>query len=147
MPLPGPESRVRRSRRLGVLLLVSTNLYLVALLLFVLWVVRSLARFGRTPTLALAAVAYALFVLAQIAHALLVYPPPRSLRRWMNQYVVLMMALAPLLAFVDIATFYYKLWWATLGSSVGYILMLWLVPGVAIWRRRAGGGTRTGGQG
>jgi hypothetical protein len=143
MPMP----RMSRPTRLGLLLLVGSYLYLVAVLLGTLWGVRYLERVGRTPTLVSAAAAYALFVLAQVAQALRVRPAPYSLWRWWLQYRLLLGVLGPLLLFVVLATFDYGLWWATLGSIGGFFLLLWLVLYVARWRRGGWGVREGGGQG
>jgi hypothetical protein len=139
--------RVSRPRLLGVLFIVGGYLYLVAFLLLIRVGERLLARVGRTPTLVSAAVAYALIVLALGAHVLRVRPAPFSLRRWVVQYFVLVLALFPLLGFVLAATLAYGLLWAAFGSCVGFFLMLWLVPHVMLWRRRGGSAREGGGQG
>ena len=101
MPRAGPRPRVSRARRLSSLLIVSSaSLYVVAVLLLLRVGERFLARVGRTPTLGIAAVAYAIIVLAQGAHTLRVRPAPFSLRRWVVQYFVLVVALFPVLGFV-----------------------------------------------
>jgi hypothetical protein len=147
MPMPMSRPRVSRSRRLGVLFIVSGSLYVVAFLLLIVVSERFLARVGRTPTLVSAAVAYALIVLALGAHTLRVRPAPFSVRRWVIQYFVLVQALFWLLGFVLAATFAYGLLWAAFGSLSGFFLMLWLVPAVGRWRWRGGGAREGGGQG
>ena len=139
-----PRPRVSRSRRLGMLLIVGGYLYLMAFLLVIMVSERFLARVGRTPTLVSAAVADALIVLPLGAQTLRLRPAPYSLRRWVRQYLVLMVALFWLLGYVLAATFAYGILWAALASFFGFVLMLVLVPYVARWRR-GGWGVREGG--
>ena len=140
-PVPEPGPRVSRARRLRSLLsVVGASLYPLAFLLLIVVSERFLARVGRTPALVSAAVAYALIPLALGVHALRVRPAPYSLRRWLNQLGILLLVLSPLWGYMLAATLVYGPLSAAAGSLVGFVLMLWLVSRVAIWRRRGGGG-------